>query len=190
MKKSLAVLAVLVAAFAFQTTAGASDASDLSIRVPILRPPVIRPPDIRPPVLLADADEDGIPDISDNCIDVPNTDQADEDGDGVGDLCELDDEAPVEGDENADSDEDGIIDADDNCIDDSNANQSDEDEDGVGDVCDADFIAPIPVSSLGLESEGDGGGGCSLISTSNGGAAGLLWLVLFALPVAMRKRFA
>lgn len=35
-----------------------------------------------------DADSDGIPDWSDNCPDVHNPDQADADGDGVGDACE------------------------------------------------------------------------------------------------------
>jgi cysteine-rich repeat protein len=35
-----------------------------------------------------DPDEDNLPDISDNCPFVPNPDQADTDGDGVGDACE------------------------------------------------------------------------------------------------------
>jgi hypothetical protein len=34
-----------------------------------------------------DTDGDGIVDCEDNCPDVPNTDQTDEDGDGVGDVC-------------------------------------------------------------------------------------------------------
>lgn len=35
-----------------------------------------------------DTDGDGIPDLSDNCPAVPNTDQADGDGDGVGNACD------------------------------------------------------------------------------------------------------
>jgi hypothetical protein len=35
-----------------------------------------------------DADGDGIPDLSDNCVSVPNPDQADSDHNGVGDTCE------------------------------------------------------------------------------------------------------
>jgi cysteine-rich repeat protein len=36
-----------------------------------------------------DRDEDGIPDEVDNCPDTPNTDQADSDGDGIGDECDF-----------------------------------------------------------------------------------------------------
>jgi hypothetical protein len=37
--------------------------------------------------LFIDVDVDGIPDESDNCPIVPNTDQLDTDGDGVGNAC-------------------------------------------------------------------------------------------------------
>jgi hypothetical protein len=35
----------------------------------------------------ADADGDGLGDACDNCPDTPNTDQTDSDGDGAGDAC-------------------------------------------------------------------------------------------------------
>ena len=37
-----------------------------------------------------DTDNDGVRDNLDNCIDVPNPDQADTDGDGYGDVCDGD----------------------------------------------------------------------------------------------------
>src|SRR5262249_1708825 len=53
------------------------------------------PPAIRPPAQFAfpaanqDRDGDGIPDASDNCPDKANSDQADDDKDGVGNACEV-----------------------------------------------------------------------------------------------------
>ena len=38
---------------------------------------------------LPDGDGDGVPDAEDNCRGVPNPDQADSDGDGLGDACEI-----------------------------------------------------------------------------------------------------
>jgi len=35
-----------------------------------------------------DRDSDTVPDTLDNCVDIPNTDQADADRDGVGDVCD------------------------------------------------------------------------------------------------------
>lgn len=74
----------------------------------------------------ADADADGVPDLEDNCPAVPNDDQADLDGDGVGDACD------------DDSDNDGVSDIEDNCPTEVNPDQSDTDGDGLGDACDTD----------------------------------------------------
>lgn len=75
--------------------------------------------------LAADEDEDEVADDFDNCPEDANTDQADADGDGVGDACQGE----------QDSDEDEVPDNLDNCPEDVNPYQEDEDEDGVGDVC-------------------------------------------------------
>ena len=66
-----------------------------------------------------DADGDGVPDVAgDNCPGVPNADQADTDGDGLGDAC-------------------------DNCPTLFNPLQEDLDEDGAGDVCDVTLLGPM-----------------------------------------------
>jgi hypothetical protein len=78
-------------------------------------------------LLFPDADGDGIPDIVDNCMSVPNADQLDSDEDGVGNFCDLDD------------DNDGIEDMEDNCPITVNQSQADLDGDGLGNACDADL---------------------------------------------------
>ena len=79
-----------------------------------------------------DSDQDGVADDEDNCPRARNTDQADCDADGVGDLCDPDAcPAPP-----ADADGDTIVDAIDNCPRAPNVDQSDRDGDGLGDVCD------------------------------------------------------
>ncbi|HOI59800.1 MAG TPA: thrombospondin type 3 repeat-containing protein [Candidatus Pacearchaeota archaeon] len=73
--------------------------------------------------ILADIDNDGVPDIRDNCINVPNPEQEDLNNNGKGDVCE-------------DYDKDGVINKYDNCPNTPNKNQLDSDNDNIGDVCD------------------------------------------------------
>lgn len=70
-----------------------------------------------------DSDNDGVPNVRDNCVSRANQDQADADGNGRGDLCE-------------DFDRDGVMNPEDNCRDHPNFGQQDEDGDGIGDPCD------------------------------------------------------
>jgi len=87
----------------------------------------------------SDADGDAVGDNSDNCITVANLDQADSDGDLLGDACELD------------SDGDGVDDNDDNCPLVSNVSQADADGDSIGDACENDTDGDgIPDSSENL----------------------------------------
>ena len=71
----------------------------------------------------ADVDNDSMPDLTDNCVSVPNFDQKDLDGNSLGDVCE-------------DYDRDGAINSSDNCMNIPNSAQNDTDADGVGDTCD------------------------------------------------------
>ena len=73
-----------------------------------------------------DLDGDGVLDGVDNCPLTPNTDQANNDGDALGDACDPDD------------DNDGVLDGPDNCPLVANSDQTDTDGDGQGDACDSD----------------------------------------------------
>lgn len=102
----------------------------------------------RPP----DGDNDGTSDSADNCVLVANEDQADDDADGLGNVCDpcdgpqsgmdsdgdglddLCDACPTGA--NSDEDGDGALDGCDACPADAD-DQADDDGDGVGNVCDA-----------------------------------------------------
>ncbi len=80
-------------------------------------------------VPLPDTDGDGVCDAVDNCHAISNSNQADCDLDGVGDVCDAGD---------PDVDGDGICDPNDNCPTVFNPSQIDCDGDGTGDACDPD----------------------------------------------------
>ncbi len=69
-----------------------------------------------------DEDGDGVLNGVDNCVNTANADQADADGNGIGDACQ-------------DTDGDGILDINDNCPLIANPGQEDADGNGVGDAC-------------------------------------------------------
>ncbi len=74
----------------------------------------------------ADIDGDRVGDSLDNCPLTSNPDQADANGDGIGDAC--------------DPDNDGVPDNIDNCPLNANAKQLDSDGDGIGNSCDPDYV--------------------------------------------------
>jgi hypothetical protein len=111
-----------------------------------------------------DVDGDGVPNLNDNCIDDPNPDQADSDGDGSGDVCSVD------------SDGDGWADPLDNCPIVANPEQTNGDGDIRGDLCDCApqdatvYSVPVEVELLLLA--GDSGGGQMLGWTGQSAESG------------------
>ncbi|HWC14579.1 MAG TPA: thrombospondin type 3 repeat-containing protein, partial [Actinomycetota bacterium] len=86
----------------------------------------------------SDADADGVDDQLDNCPADPNPDQADTDGNGIGDACESQPDFDGDGipdSTDPDDDDDGVDDVSDNCHFAFNPDQADADENGVGDAC-------------------------------------------------------
>jgi hypothetical protein len=93
-----------------------------------------------------DSDSDGVFDIQDNCPNASNPSQANSDTDAPGDACDncptvtgaqTDTDADGLGDIcDADDDNDGVLDGADNCPLAANPSQADLDDDGVGDACD------------------------------------------------------
>jgi len=124
---------------------------------------------------LPDADADGIPDVTDNCVNTPNADQADWNNNGVGDVCDDTDSDTIFDDvdncittantDQADADVDGVGDVCDNCVNTSNAGQEDVDADGVGDICDN---CPDTANPLQEDIEGDGVGDACQVYDADG----------------------
>lgn len=115
-------------------------------------------------VLMPDADEDGVPDLWDNCPAAANADQTDTDGDEDGDVCDI---CPFDPTNDA-IDNDGICPDVDNCPVTPNADQADFDADDVGDVCDN---CPVDANSDQTDTDGDDVGdvcdNCPLVANVN-----------------------
>ncbi len=126
---------------------------------------------VAPPPNL-DADEDGVPDATDNCSAVFNTDQADLDDDGIGDVCDPDldgdgvdnsvDTFPNDPTETADADMDGVGDNSDAFPNDA-TETADADMDGVGDNSDAFPNDPAESADIDMDGVGDNGDNCPIV---------------------------
>ena len=93
----------------------------------------------------AGEDRDHVSTASDNCPSLFNPDQADADTDGLGNVCDNDDDGDGISDSSEpdhslepDRDHDGIKDGVDNCRNSANADQENTDNDAQGDACDSD----------------------------------------------------
>lgn len=140
-----------------------------------------------------DTDTDGEIDLSDNCRDDSNPDQADFDGDGSGDACDTDDDEdgvldlvdafPLDASETLDSDADGVGDNADAFPLDA-AETADSDGDGVGDNADAFPNDParseVPQSEDTVDTAANASG--------EDGSAALNWLLFAILPVLLLLR--
>jgi hypothetical protein len=101
-----------------------------------------------------DTDGDGFCDEDDNCVEVPNEDQADGDGDGYGDVCDV---CPLDNPD--DSDSDGVCESDDICP--GGDDTVDTDGDDVPDFCDD--------CPLDFYDDSDGDGSCDSDDICPGG---------------------
>lgn len=126
-------------------------------------------------IAIADADGDGIADDVDNCPNNANENQADNDQNGIGDVCD------------PDIDGDGIANESDNCPNTSNPDQLDFDSNDVGDVCDSHTYTRLfnpesvvrykdyyLVSNLGVALDPDTPDGDGTISVINVDGSGLI----------------
>lgn len=130
-----------------------SEAGNLAINEGVMRISS-SPAQTNPSYVMADADQDGVPNVRDNCVAEWNADQSDINANGGGDVCE-------------DFDKDGVMNDWDNCPNYPNREQADIDADGIGDVCD-------PEESRITERHG-------WIPWAGIGFAALVLVVLFAL---------
>jgi MYXO-CTERM domain-containing protein len=100
-----------------------------------MNPQIVAPEGDELALCFPDIDGDGVSEVdplrADNCPFVVNVDQADLDGDGLGDACD------------PDGDGDGVINRVDNCPGMDNAAQVDLDRDGWGDTCDPQFCYTV-----------------------------------------------
>jgi|JI10StandDraft_1071094.scaffolds.fasta_scaffold05473_4 hypothetical protein len=103
---------------------GAVDTDAMDIDAMDIDAPGIDAMDVDAPAV--DTDGDGVLDAADNCPTMANADQANNDGDAAGDVCDPDD------------DNDTVLDAADNCPITANGDQTNSDTDGLGDACDDD----------------------------------------------------
>ncbi len=104
-----------------------------------------------------DSDNDGVADTVDNCPAVPNTDQADNDNDGEGNVCDDTPDGPLP----VDTDGDGVVDSEDNCPNVANADQADDNNNGIGNACED------PISDVDGDGVADADDNCPNIANAD-----------------------
>ncbi|MDJ0789528.1 MAG: GDSL-type esterase/lipase family protein [Myxococcota bacterium] len=139
----------------------------------------------------ADGDEDGVPDLCDNCPETTPAGQLDSDADGQGDVCDpcpddFADDADGDGlcadvdpcpvDTENDVDGDGVCADADNCPLDPNPDQEDADGDGRGDACQDTpcFALDLSVRPLGGGTVSGADGNCRLVDYQEGSSLDLV----------------